>query len=324
MQPESGVTVAVIIPTYNRAHCVGDAIDSVLNQDPPADEVIIVDDGSTDDTATVLAAYGDRIKVLRQKNAGVAAARNAGIKLADSSWAAFLDSDDLWLPGRMASLHRDLAVAGQNTVAHTGDMRLTGDGYSKRLFELRNLSFDEASGTQIPDAVGLILPGIFPSVTAVRIEETLALGGFSEDMPVHEDTSLFSKLAIKGAWVFTGDVLAQVRRLAGDQDALINLYDENRLKALSYIEQSLMELLAMDLTPSQRDVIGKSFSGVLFEKSYLERLSGSKNWIKSLFASLKYHPNRLTSSIKVLAALVLGTYGYRLVFKQRDKFKRSG
>lgn len=66
--------ISVIIPTYNRAHCVGEALDSILAQDPPVDEVIVIDDGSTDGAADVLAGYGDRITVIRQKNAGSGAA----------------------------------------------------------------------------------------------------------------------------------------------------------------------------------------------------------------------------------------------------------
>ena len=69
----------MIIPTYNRAHCVGEAIQSVLDQTVPADEIIVIDDGSTDTTPEVLAGFGDRITVIRQPNAGVSAARNAGI-----------------------------------------------------------------------------------------------------------------------------------------------------------------------------------------------------------------------------------------------------
>ncbi len=83
-------TVAVIIPTFNRAHCVGEAIQSVLDQTVPADEIIVIDDGSTDNTAEVLAGFGDRITVIRQPNAGVSAARNAGIARATSEWIAFL------------------------------------------------------------------------------------------------------------------------------------------------------------------------------------------------------------------------------------------
>ncbi|HWW62876.1 MAG TPA: glycosyltransferase [Thermoanaerobaculia bacterium] len=95
------MSVSVVIPTYNRAATVGRAIDSVLAQGV-ACEIVVVDDGSTDDTASRLAAYGDRIRVVTQPNGGVAAARNAGLRVATGDVIAFLDSDDEWLPGKLA------------------------------------------------------------------------------------------------------------------------------------------------------------------------------------------------------------------------------
>ena len=92
--------VSVIIPTYNRGWIVGEAIDSVLKQDFHDYELIVVDDGSVDDTPAILNAYGKKISVLRQPNQGVSAARNRGIAAASGRLISFLDSDDLWLPGK--------------------------------------------------------------------------------------------------------------------------------------------------------------------------------------------------------------------------------
>lgn len=93
--------VSVVIPTYNYARYIGEAIDSALAQTLPPIEVIVVDDGSTDDTQAVLAAYGDRIRVLRQENEGVAIARNSGIAAARGEYVAFLDADDVWKPRKL-------------------------------------------------------------------------------------------------------------------------------------------------------------------------------------------------------------------------------
>src|SRR5215831_13870333 len=90
---------SVIIPTYNRATCVGRAIESVLRQTFQDYELIVVDDGSTDKTAEVVRQYGERIVFVSQPNRGVSAARNAGVSRAAGDWVAFLDSDDEWLPG---------------------------------------------------------------------------------------------------------------------------------------------------------------------------------------------------------------------------------
>lgn len=99
--PEMTMTIGVVIPAYNSANYIRRAIDSVLAQTHQTDEIIVVDDGSTDDTATVVGGYGSRVKLIRQANAGASVARNTGIKAATSEWIAFLDSDDEWLPEKL-------------------------------------------------------------------------------------------------------------------------------------------------------------------------------------------------------------------------------
>jgi glycosyltransferase involved in cell wall biosynthesis len=95
--------VAVVVPTFNRAHTLGASLDSLLVQRDVALEVIVVDDGSTDATAELLARYDDpRVRVIRGAHAGIAAARNAGVAAATTPLIAFHDSDDLALPGRLA------------------------------------------------------------------------------------------------------------------------------------------------------------------------------------------------------------------------------
>ena len=89
---------SVVIPAYNYGRYLADAVDSVLSQTVPPHEVIVVDDGSTDDTPAVAARYTGRIQYLRRANAGVSAARNAGIAAATGDWLALLDADDAWEP----------------------------------------------------------------------------------------------------------------------------------------------------------------------------------------------------------------------------------
>jgi len=93
--------VSVIIPTFNRAKFVTLAIDSVLSQTYKDFEIIVVDDGSTDTTQEVIAPYRDKIKYIRQNNLGASAARNTGILNSNAKYIAFLDSDDLFVPGKL-------------------------------------------------------------------------------------------------------------------------------------------------------------------------------------------------------------------------------
>ncbi|WP_017292530.1 glycosyltransferase family 2 protein [Geminocystis herdmanii] len=92
------VFFSVIIPTYNRANLIEKTVDSVLNQDYRDREIIIVDDGSKDNTLDVLKKYKNQVRVLRQNNQGAGAARNLGLKFANGQYITFLDSDDLWFP----------------------------------------------------------------------------------------------------------------------------------------------------------------------------------------------------------------------------------
>lgn len=101
-------SVTVIIPAYNCATYVAEAIDSVLAQDYETRELIVVNDGSTDDTLEVLRSYGNQIRVLDQKNGGPAAARNAGLSAARGDYIAFLDGDDVWIQGKLAAQVRHL------------------------------------------------------------------------------------------------------------------------------------------------------------------------------------------------------------------------
>jgi glycosyltransferase involved in cell wall biosynthesis len=93
--------VSVIVPVYNTDRYVAESIDSVLTQTRPADEVIVVDDGSTDRTPAILAGFGSRIIALRQEHLGVSAALNTGLARATGDYLAFNDADDVWMPEKL-------------------------------------------------------------------------------------------------------------------------------------------------------------------------------------------------------------------------------
>lgn len=103
------LTISVVIPAYNSAPYIARAIESVLTQTSPAEEIIVVDDGSSDNTADVVHSYESRIIYIRQGNAGVSVARNTGIETATSDWVAFLDADDEWVPDKLKLQREHLA-----------------------------------------------------------------------------------------------------------------------------------------------------------------------------------------------------------------------
>jgi glycosyltransferase involved in cell wall biosynthesis len=118
--PRESRRVSVVVPTYNRAELIQEAIESVLRQTTPVHELIVVDDGSTDSTCELVRAYGDRAVLLRHDHRGAAAARNRGLARATGDWIAFLDSDDVWTPTKLEKQLQYLDRHPQCGFVHAG------------------------------------------------------------------------------------------------------------------------------------------------------------------------------------------------------------
>ena len=175
-------SVAAVIPSYNSSHLIRRALDSVVNQTRPVDEIIVVDDGSTDNTAEVVAAYAG-VRYIRQENAGVSAARNTGIHAAQSEWVAFLDADDEWLPQK---IHRLTASAMENNCGVVySDYWIEQDG-------VRALSRC-ISADRLWPSIRYRNP-FPPSVAMIRRDVLLDLGGF-RPLSNAEDWELAVRLA---------------------------------------------------------------------------------------------------------------------------------
>jgi glycosyltransferase involved in cell wall biosynthesis len=113
-------TVSAVIPTYNRGRLLKEAIDSILRQTSPVAEIIVVDDGGTNDTQQIVRSYGDPVVLLTQARAGAAAARNLGVRHARGDWIAFLDSDDVWEPVKIERQLRYVELHPRVDLVHTG------------------------------------------------------------------------------------------------------------------------------------------------------------------------------------------------------------
>lgn len=205
--------VSVIIPTWNRAREVREAIDSVLAQTYRPIEVIVVDDGSTDETPAVLGSYGDAIRTIRQENRGVSAARNAGIAAASGELIAFLDSDDTWLP---AKIERQVALLeGAGAVAVCCLTNSLEIGPSGRSLSFENQGFKpSASEGLLLNVTEILLTRfmVFAPVGLIRREALACSGGFDRALPVMEDHDLALRLSLLGPWVYTTEALAIIRR----------------------------------------------------------------------------------------------------------------
>jgi glycosyltransferase involved in cell wall biosynthesis len=181
--------ISGVIPVRDRAGLVARAIDSALAQTGPTFELIAVDDGSTDATPAVLAGYHEKITVLRCAAAGRSAARNAGIDAARGEWIAFLDSDDAWLPGKLArqlSFHESRPELAMS--AH-GLERIHPDGRVERVVPRWSADPSE-SFVAIADHFAFM-----PSAVMVRSEVAREVGGFDSAFDGTEDLDFALKVA---------------------------------------------------------------------------------------------------------------------------------
>jgi glycosyltransferase involved in cell wall biosynthesis len=187
-------SISVIIPTYNRGNEVCLAVQSVLDQTLPALEVIVVDDGSTDDTPARLSRFDGLIRYVVQTNRGPASARNHGAEISQGEWIAFLDSDDVWAPDK---LERQSALIEQGDprlgVVHCDNWR-NGPGY-----RVRGEAWPRRRPLQLRD----MLRGnpICTSAVLIRRQAFVAVGGFEPTTWAVEDWDLWLRLLQVG-WRF--------------------------------------------------------------------------------------------------------------------------
>jgi glycosyltransferase involved in cell wall biosynthesis len=188
-------TVTVVIPTYNRAHCVGRAIMSVLEQSAPPHEVLVIDDGSSDDTKAVVEAITDaRVRYVLKDNAGVSSARNLGVALASGHWVAFLDSDDTWRPTKLERQLQCLELTGAE-VCFTGAASEDGEREDGITGLAPDLPEDACRGYPTPvEFITRSTDHPLVQTLVIRRELLQQVGGFDETLVVAEDTALFYEL----------------------------------------------------------------------------------------------------------------------------------
>jgi len=217
----SSPAITVVIPAFNASTFLSETIQSVLSQTFDDWELLVIDDGSTDSTAEVVKSYlqqDDRVKLISQSNQGVSVARNIGIQHAKGQFIAFLDSDDRWLPNKLATHfkyfgeHSNVGVtfAKVEFISYEGDK--TGVVASSKLSNLKPEDFLYKN------------PTITTSNIVVRREVFNTLVGFDANMSYSEDLEWLFRAALSGDWKVEGinHVLVQYRNT--DQGLSSNLY----------------------------------------------------------------------------------------------------
>jgi len=234
--------VSAIIPTFNRAAAVSRAVHSVLAQTLPGIEIIVVDDGSTDNTAELLnREFGSRIKLLRlPRNHGVSYARNRGFELSRGAFIAFLDSDDLWLPEKSARQLAFMRARPELLISQTDEIWIR---HGKRVNPCQHHL--KPSGSIFAECLPLCV--VSPSAVMMRRRFFAEVGLFDETLPACEDYDLWLRTAYRYPIKLLPEKL--LTKFGGHNDQLsqtIPALDRYRIKALIKL------LTHNQLTPIQK------------------------------------------------------------------------
>ncbi|MEZ0186518.1 MAG: glycosyltransferase family 2 protein [Candidatus Reddybacter sp.] len=200
--------ISAVVPTYNNAEYIEGAINSILAQTHPVDEIIIIDDGSSDDTEALvdnIIKKSNNIIYIKQDNQGPSSARNRGITAANGDWLAFLDADDLWTPDKIAlqieALQREpslkLIAADMNEIDRHGKLIAESVLAKHQLLD----KFQSLDGKAVPNALTALLTKNFIPTGTVLVEHAslAAAGGFNTNIRFGEDLELWAKIAADNA-----------------------------------------------------------------------------------------------------------------------------
>lgn len=233
--------VSVIIPTFNRGYCLGESVRSVLEQSFTDFELIVVDDGSTDNTLEVVRQF-PALQLIRLKaNQGVSFARNRGLEQARGEWIAFLDSDDMWEKNKLATQMEWIKLNPDQHAIYTDEIWIRN---GVRVNAMKKHS--KYSGDIFHRCLPLCI--VSPSSVLLRAELLDEIGGFDESMPVCEDYDLWLRIAKRYPFHFIEEKL--IIKRGGHEDQLSRKYwgmDRWRVHAL---EKLLKE---NQLNETQRD-----------------------------------------------------------------------
>ena len=235
--------VTVIIPTFNRGYCLAESIQSVLDQSFTDFELIVVDDGSTDNTPEVMNQFSDIHKISMKKNRGVSFARNRGMEQARGEWIAFLDSDDLWERHKLATQMKWVERHPDCHAVYTDEIWIRNGVRVNPMNKHRKYSGDIFRYC-------LPLCIVSPSSVLLRAELLNEVGGFDESMPVCEDYDLWLRIAIRFPFHFIEEKLIVKR--GGHEDQLSRKFwgmDRWRVQALQKLLQE------SGVNEEQRDLV---------------------------------------------------------------------
>jgi len=219
-------TVSVVIPTFNRCDLLCTAIESVLNQTLKPNQIIVVDDGSEDNTATIVAKHFPTVELIQQSNHGVSHARNRGIEAADTDWVAFLDSDDRWFKNKLAVQMSAINASPAYRLCHCDEHWIRNGR------RVNPMNKHQKRGGDIFKHC-LPLCAISPSAAIIHQSVFDEVGVFDESLPACEDYDLWLRICASNPVLFVDTALLE--KTGGHDDQLSKKHwgmDRFRLHAL--------------------------------------------------------------------------------------------
>ena len=269
--------ISVVIPTYNRRKTIGRSIDSVLNQTLFPSEIIVVDDGSTDGTCDYIQSNFPSIKLLHQPNKGVSAARNKGIRYADTNWIALLDSDDEWFPQKLEKQVMTLSQSPDIKFCHTEEI------WIRNGVRVNQMKKHQKYGGHIFYKC-LDMCRISPSSVLFHQSILDDVGYFDKDLKVCEDYDLWLRITAKFPVLYIDESL--IKKYGGHEDQLSRVKDGIESHRIKVLEKLIMK----KFTSVQRNAMLKT----LIEKLTIFSIGAQKRGKIKAYNTSKKRINELS------------------------------
>jgi glycosyltransferase involved in cell wall biosynthesis len=275
--------VSVVIPAYNRANCVACAVESALAQTFRDFEIIVIDDGSSDNTTEILKQFGDKIRLIRQENRGVSAARNTGIHFARGKWIAFLDSDDYWHPEK---LERQLKALEKYSAKISFTRCVNGQNESLRDIEYIFATLCEPEIYSVQNAVDSVcLSPRHPMIQTMVAEKKLLekAGFFDETFRAAEDAELLFRLSFLSGFIYIDRPLTTIF-----ENSTNSLTYSEKLEPMARRNQSYLRLQGQmywrlaEISPEKVSVIRKRLGYFISRRAEIACASGELHVARTL------------------------------------------
>jgi glycosyltransferase involved in cell wall biosynthesis len=238
-------SISVIIPAYNAEKEISKTIQSVLNQTLTDYEIIVVNDGSTDGTLNKLDVFGNKIRVVDQLNGGVSKARNVGIDISKGKYIAFLDSDDLWHPSKLA-IQFELMENNKDWLACYTLTDFNKEFLCEDGFDSLNIPLIEKNIQEIYANPYLVTSSFFIVNNFCK-----SIGGFNESLPTAEDIDLYLRTSAKGSIGYIDLPLTWKADTEGSLGSLLSSYEDNIFVIDNFLKKNPQLSMSLSVTTKQ-------------------------------------------------------------------------